>query len=539
MDAGQKPGGKRKLVLLAVLIAVGGGIVLYGYIERAQEQRIRQAREETARSIIAAMNRKREAAKLSPQQQEKLVAEAKGYLDAWGGKGDLLDRAGADLERVIKSNFRNAPAHIEMARYYVMRGYISGRRFQPGTLDKALWEIQYALSTDPKSADAYVYLGHLFYLKGAPQEAVKDLQKAEAIGTDNPWLYLNWANALMDLSDYEAAEARLRMARARIDAMPAAPPNVRIALHSELSAALDHRGKLDDANNEYLTLIMLEPGSAWNHGNYAYFLLFRRGLPDAAIAEANQALKLMDYGIGRLTLAAAWYAKWAQVKKRDPNEAAKCLAAARALSSDFSWIMPQAGMSVAEGPVIQDMVKGLMSLGVSINTRNDDGDTGLTLAAYTGRLEAVEILAKYGANLEAADNDGATALQSAAVGGHADVVRALAARGARVGTHDSRGFTPLHYAVSHGNGNMVRTLLSLKADPNAVSLTGDTPLMDAARYDAPDLARLLIEAGADPNARNKNKHQTAADIAAAQGHADLARYLRQQGERHRQPGART
>ena len=539
MSAEPKPGGKRGLVLLAALVAVGVGIVLYQYVERVEEQRIRQAREETARAMISTLQQRQQAAKLTPQQERALVARAKGNLDAWSGQGELLGRAKADLERVLHSNLRNASAHIEMARYYMMSGYINFRNFQPGALDKAAWELQYALSADPRSADAYVLLGHLFYMNGVPKQAIKDLEKAEAIGTDNPWLYLNWADALMDVNDYASAEAKLRKAEARIDAMAVAPPRkVLAALHEKKAYVLEHEGKLDLASREYVAMITLEPGSAWNHGNYAYFLLFRKASPDAAIDEANEALRIMDYGAARVTLAAAWYAKWAELRKRDPKQAAKCLASAKVLSADYSVIMPQAAMSVAAGPVIQDMVKGLVSLGVSINTRDEHGDTGLTLAAYSGDLKAVEFLAKYGASLEAADNYGATALQTAADRGHADVVRALAARGARVDTHDNRGLTPLHHAVGNRNIDMLRTLLTLKADPNAATPTGNTPLMDAAFLGASDLARVLIEAGADPNARSGDKHQTAADIAAAQGHADLARYLREQGERHRQPGAR-
>jgi len=463
---------------------------------------------------------------LSPQQQEKLVFEAKMWLDEWGGQGDQLAKAQAALDRVLKANPRNVGARIEMARFYIMSGHINYRNFQPGSLEKAAWELQYARQADPSSVDVEVLWAHVLYLRGSSREAVKVLQKVEAKGAENPWLYQNWAQALMDLNQWSAAESQLRKAQALYAKMADPPPRVLHSLHENLASVLSRQGKLDEADKEYRHLLALDPGSAWTHGNYADFLLFRRAAPDAAIAEAEKAIELMNYGMARLTLTAARYAKWAQLKRQMPAKAAEYLALAQEGASEFSWIMPQAAKSMDAGPAIQTMVRELMALGVSIDTIDEHGDTGLTLAADSGNVKSIVLLLKRGANIEAADNEGRTAMVIAAHKGHVEAVKALAARRARINAQDSHGLSALHLAATNQDEEMVRVLISLKANVNVATSKGYTPLMDAAHFGDERIVRLLLEAGANADAVTKDKAQSASDIAMARGHQALAEYIR-------------
>jgi len=516
----------RKLIALLVLLLVGMGVGGYQYVQWLEESRLAKSREEAVRAVQLALKQQREAAMLSPQQQDKLVSDAKMWLDEWGGQGDQLAKAQAALDRVLKANPRNVRAHIEMARFHIMSGHINYRNFQPGSLEKANWELQYARQADPSSVDVEVLWAHVLYLRGSSREAVKVLQKVEAKGAENPWLYQNWAQALMDLSQWSAAESQLRKAQALYAKMANPSPKVIRTLHENLISVLSYQGRLDEADKEYQVLLALDPGSAWTHGNYADFLLFRRAAPDAAITEAEKALELMNYGMARLTLAAARYAKWAQLKQQMPAKAAEYLALAREGASDFSWIMPQAAKSIDAGPAIQTMVRELMALGVSINSKDEHGDTGLTLAADMGNVKSVILLIKYGANIEAADNEGRTAMVSAAYKGHVDVVKALAAHRGRLNAQDNHGLSALHLAATNHDEEMVRTLISLKANVNVATPQGYTPLMDAAYFGDEPIVRLLLEAGANPNTVAKDKLQSASDVATARGHHALAEYIR-------------
>ena len=513
----------RKLITLSVLIVVGVGIGAYRYVQWVEETRLAKSHEDAARAVQLAFKQQRDADALS---QEKLVSDAKAWLDEWDGQGDLLAKAQANLDRVLKSNFWNARAHVEMARFYIKSGHINYRNFKPGSLQNATSELQYARQADPNSTDVEVLWAHVLYLRGSSREAVKVLEKVEAKGAANPWLYQNWAQALMDFGQWSTAESKLRKAQALYAAQTNPPPKIIRALHENLASVLSYQGKLDEADKEYRALLALDPEFAWGHGNYADFLLFRRAEPDAAIVEAERALELMNYGMARLTLAAAHYAKWAQLKRQIPAKAAEYLALAQQGTSDFSWIMPQAAKSIDAGPAIQTLVRELMARGVSIDTTDEHGDTGLTLAADIGNVKSVVLLVKYGAKIEAVDNDGRTALVNAAYKGHTEVVKALAAHRAKINSQDHAGVAALHLAALNRDEEMVRTLIALQANVNIATPQGYTPLMNAAHFGDENIARVLLEGGANPDAVTKDKLQSAADIAMETGHRELAEYIR-------------
>lgn len=368
---------------------------------------------------------------LSPPEQDQLVSAAKTKLDEWGGQGEMLDEAVGKLRQVLRDNPKHVQAHIEMARYYMKSGYINFRNFEPGALDRAEQEIRLALQADPNSANAYVLLGHVYHNRRRPQQAVEALQRAETIGTDNPWLDLNWADALMEMEQWKTAEERLCKAEARFANDKNPPRGAMISLYEKMVFVYEHQGSKEAADGAYRKAIAINPTAAWTHGNYADFLLFRLGNPDAAIEEASKALSLMNYGAARATLAAAQYAKWVQLKKQQPAKAAEYSKLMQQNAFGLSWIMPQAGKSVDAGPAIQDMVMALIERGVSIDARDEHGDTALTLAAYEGNLKAVNWLIQHGADVNVRENQGWTALSLAKYKRHVTIVETLLKHGAK------------------------------------------------------------------------------------------------------------
>jgi ankyrin repeat protein len=123
----------------------------------------------------------------------------------------------------------------------------------------------------------------------------------------------------------------------------------------------------------------------------------------------------------------------------------------------------------------------LLGQGVPANLTNDKGDTLLILAAYHGRVEAVEMLLKAGADPERANDRGQTALAGASFKGDLATVRCLLEGGARV----------------HGAGH-----------------DGRTALMVAAMFDRTQITDLLLTHGADPDLRDSGGRD-ASDLAAA------------------------
>jgi len=126
-----------------------------------------------------------------------------------------------------------------------------------------------------------------------------------------------------------------------------------------------------------------------------------------------------------------------------------------------------------------------------------DGFTALHFAAFFGKPEAAKVLLEHGASVDVYTRNpfANQPLHAAAAGRHIEVCRVLLAAGADVNATQHGGFTPLHEAAQHGDVEMSELFLSAAAAPS-----------------------LTTDAG-----------ETAADLAAAARHADLASRLRDVG----------
>jgi ankyrin repeat protein len=93
----------------------------------------------------------------------------------------------------------------------------------------------------------------------------------------------------------------------------------------------------------------------------------------------------------------------------------------------------------------------LQTFGTScIDSRNSQGDTGLTLAARFNQVAVVQTLLEAGAGADVRDSHRGTALMAAAVGGHIGVIKLLLAQGADVTKKSYAHKTALWYAeVNH------------------------------------------------------------------------------------------
>jgi Tfp pilus assembly protein PilF len=229
-------------------------------------------------------------------------------LDGYRGDTSALELARAELDEVLKTNPRHAPAHREKARYFIMRGHMSSLRFQPGSLEAADSSINKAIEISPNYAEAFVLRGHLYRLMNRHHDAIDALEKAEKLGTTDPWLQNNWADLLIDEGKYEVAAQRYRTV---IDSKTQNKKAMGAA-YEGLIRYYTGVGKLDQADEIYRRKIDFEPNAAWSYGNYAQFLLCLRDDYENAIGRSRQALNIMNYGAGRYWLASALYRKWAQ-----------------------------------------------------------------------------------------------------------------------------------------------------------------------------------------------------------------------------------
>ena len=124
--------------------------------------------------------------------------------------------------------------------------------------------------------------------------------------------------------------------------------------------------------------------------------------------------------------------------------------------------------------------------------------------------------------------DGYTALHFAAFFAKPEAARTLIETGAAVdvvAANDMR-VQPLHSAAAGHNIEVCRLLLAAGAEVDARQAGGFTPLHEAAQNGDPEMVELFLSAGADPGLQN-DEGRTAADLAEAAAHPDVARRLRE------------
>lgn len=243
--------------------------------------------------------------------------EARELLDSWRGQRELLSRAQQLLTEVTQVDTKFAPAYREFGRLYIMSGYISEDNVDPQSLARSEAVILKAIEIEPDYADAYVLLGHLYTNMRRYADASAALTKGEKIGTASPWLQLNWADLLTKQGDHEGAFQRnLAVAKGGTENKKALSAAVNgVILYYKV------KGRMDEADEWYKKTVANDPSSAWAWGNYASFQLFFRGDVDGAIGNAEKALSIMNYGMGRYVLACALYAKWASAVDKNAVQA--------------------------------------------------------------------------------------------------------------------------------------------------------------------------------------------------------------------------
>lgn len=167
-------------------------------------------------------------------------------------------------------------------------------------------------------------------------------------------------------------------------------------------------------------------------------------------------------------------------------------------------------------------VAALLERGFDPNSRDPNGQTGLTIAMQERSLKTARVLLAHpGIEVNLLNASGESPLMMAALKGDLDGMRAVLERGARI---DLPGWSPLHYAATGPESDAVSLLLARGASIDARSPNGTTPLMMAAQYGTENSVELLLRRGANPALRN-DADQGVIDFAKRSGREPLIKRL--------------
>lgn len=242
---------------------------------------------------------------LEPQPEPEVIRAA-ALIDGWEGDGGHLESARAELDAALKRNPKSATAYREYARYYlVSEPDISG---QPvlGSLDAALMSVDRAIELAPGFARAHVLRGHVLTLMGQLDQADAALAKADAIGTDDPWLALNRARLRMRQGKLIETAELCRDVSGRSQVR-----RIRLSADECLVDFYEATGQFQRMDDTYRHMLTYASDNAWMRGNYSGYLLCAKSDESGAVREARAALAIMDYGNARFRLASALYRSWA------------------------------------------------------------------------------------------------------------------------------------------------------------------------------------------------------------------------------------
>ncbi|KAM8914161.1 kinase D-interacting substrate of 220 kDa B isoform 3-T3 [Spinachia spinachia] len=171
-----------------------------------------------------------------------------------------------------------------------------------------------------------------------------------------------------------------------------------------------------------------------------------------------------------------------------------------------------------------------------VDSRSDNGQTPLMVAAEQGNLEIVQELIQRGANINFDDVDCWTSLISAAKEGHTEVVKELLENNANLEHRDMGGWTAVMWGAYKGCTDVVQLLLEKGANPNITGQYSVYPIIWAAGRGHAEIVHLLLQHGAKVNC--SDKYGTTPLIwAARKGHYDSVMHLLANGADVDQEGA--
>lgn len=211
-------------------------------------------------------------------------------------------------KRIFEEAVRKNPKDLEsqLLVFRVIRGMamIVGDHYDTGLIEYVEQEVTKLLQMSPDEAQLYASRGSTRALAKKHTEAISDLSRAYTLSPNDFIVRRTMAAVLEGKGDYETAEKWIKSAFNLItvkDDPVATKRNTSFYWRTIRDIA---EGKKDTATvlNAHEQIIAAESNSPWSFHNYAIALSNDKQY-DKSIEMSRKALKLMDFGAGRKTLA--------------------------------------------------------------------------------------------------------------------------------------------------------------------------------------------------------------------------------------------
>jgi len=246
-----------------------------------------------------------------------LYQTARTIIDNDNGIAYNLSEAKRFIDLVLNRNPDFAPIYVEKARYLIKYHFNTSSFYSVGVgeTEKALKK---AIEIAPDYADAYVLLGHFYTLIDDLNTAEENLIKAKKLGSQSPWLRLNYASLLQKKGQVKEAH------RINLEVAKEKPTN-----RNAYAAAADFtasyfadNGEIGEAEKWYKVLLEIKP-YAYSHNTVTHFYVFKKYDIDRALELALKAKTIFRNWYNRKLLACAFYAQWDIYSEKYGDEVAE------------------------------------------------------------------------------------------------------------------------------------------------------------------------------------------------------------------------
>jgi tetratricopeptide (TPR) repeat protein len=305
-------------------------------------------------------------ASASPSGETPLVASARELVDTYYGNTENLRRAAVFLAEAYAANPQDANIYIQAGRITIMGAHLSFDAFEGGAFERYAALVDEAIALDPSNAKAHILKAEIYSRNGKSAEEFAELEKAEALGSDDPWLGIGYGRYYRSIRQVAVAYEAYDRVMKRGPGTTASGRKAFVTAVEALCTMSVGGEPLKDKTRKYAAIALQEryPTDAWTPHGFAERFIDQQ-LFEEAIVYAREALKTMDFGAGRMTLAAALYARAAQLEldNRPGSEVAPLVKEARKLGFPkaqlLEYILYQRGAGSLQflGPTLNKLIR--------------------------------------------------------------------------------------------------------------------------------------------------------------------------------------